>query len=73
MDSPTIRRLRIEWQALGTAAASSSACHRLAELEPVVERLKLQNLAELVDALSLSSIRLWHRPVSRTHLLETTR
>jgi hypothetical protein len=58
MDSPTIRRLRIEWQALGTAAVSSSACHRLAEREPVVERLKLQNLAELVDALSLSSNRL---------------
>src|ERR1039458_10242246 len=58
MDSPTIRRLRIEWQTLGTAPASSSACHRLAEREPVVEHLKAQNLAELVDALSLSSGRL---------------
>jgi len=58
MDSPTIRHLRIEWQTLGTAAASHSACYRLAELEPVVEHLKAQNLAELVDALSLSSNRL---------------
>ena len=58
MGSPTIRRLRIEWQAIGTAAVSSSACHRLAEREPVVERLAAQNLAELVDALSLSSNRL---------------
>ena len=58
MDSPTIRRLRIEWQAIGTAAVSSSACHRLAEREPVVERLAAQNLAELVEALSLSSGRL---------------
>ena len=33
-------------------------CHRLAELEPVIEYLKVQNLAELVHALSLSSGRL---------------
>ena len=58
MDSPTIRCLRNEWQALGTTPASGDACHRLAACEPVVERLEAQNLAEVVDALSLSSDRL---------------
>ena len=38
MDSPAIRRLRIEWQTLGTAPAASSVRHRLAEDEAVVER-----------------------------------
>jgi len=58
MDSPTIRRLRSEWQAIGTTPQSSTACHRLAECEPVVARLEVGNLAELVAALSLSSGRL---------------
>src|SRR5674476_1611487 len=40
MDSPTIKRLRSEWQAIGTTPQSIAACHRL---------------AELVAALSLSS------------------
>ena len=55
MDSPTIRRLRSEWQAIGTTPQSSTACHRLAQCEPVVADLKVGNLAELVAALSLSS------------------
>ena len=55
MNSPTIKRLRSEWQALGTAPPSSAACHRLAQCEPVVDRLEVGNLAELVAALSLSS------------------
>ena len=58
MDSPTIKRLRSEWQAIGTTPQSSAACHRLAESEPVVDRLEVDNLAELVAALSLSSGRL---------------
>jgi len=58
MDSPTIKRLRSEWQAIGTTPQSSTACHRLAECESVVARLKVDNLAELVAALSLSSGRL---------------
>src|ERR1035437_7504198 len=58
MDSPTIRRLRSEWQAIGTTPQSSTACHRLAECEPVVADLGVGNLAELVAALSLSSGRL---------------
>jgi hypothetical protein len=55
MDSPTIRRLRTEWQAVGTAPPSSTACHRLAQCESVVADLKVGNLAELVAALSISS------------------
>jgi hypothetical protein len=55
MDSPTIRHLRSEWQAIGTTPQSSAACHRLAQCEPVVDRLEVGNLAELVAALSLSS------------------
>ena len=55
MDSPTIQRLRSEWQALGTAPPSRAACHRLAESEPVVARLEVGDLAELITALSLSS------------------
>jgi DNA-directed RNA polymerase specialized sigma24 family protein len=58
MDSPTIQRLRSEWQALGTAPPSRSACHRLAEREPAVAALRVDNLAELIAALSLSSVRL---------------
>jgi hypothetical protein len=34
MDSPTIRQLRTEWQALGTAPPSSAACHRLVKPRP---------------------------------------
>jgi len=55
MDSPTIKRLRSEWQAIGTTPQSIAACHRLAQCEPVVDRLEVGNLAELVAALSLSS------------------
>ena len=55
MDSPTIRRLRSEWQAIGTTPQSSTACHRLAECESVVADLEVGNLAELVAALSISS------------------
>jgi hypothetical protein len=58
MDSPTIKRLRSEWQAIGTTPQSSTAYHRLAQCEPVVARLKVGSLAELVAALSLSSGRL---------------
>src|ERR1035441_8893792 len=58
MDSPTIRRLRSEWQAIGTTPQSIAACHRLAQCEPVVADLEVGNLAELVAALSLSSGRL---------------
>ena len=58
MDSPTIQRLRSEWQALGTAPPSRAACHRLADIEPVVARLEVDDLAELISALSLSSDRL---------------
>jgi hypothetical protein len=58
MDSPTIQRLRSEWQALGTAPPSRSACHRLAESEPVVAALEVDDLAELISVLSLSSDRL---------------
>jgi hypothetical protein len=58
MDSPTIKRLRSEWQAIGTTPQSSTACHRLAECESVVADLEVGNLAELVAALSLPSGRL---------------
>jgi hypothetical protein len=58
MDSPTIRHLRSEWLAIGTTPQSAAACHRLAQCEPVVDRLKVDNLAELVAALSPSSGRL---------------
>jgi hypothetical protein len=58
MDSPTIQRLRSEWQALGTAPPSRAACHRLAESELVVASLEVGDLAELIAALSLSSDRL---------------
>jgi hypothetical protein len=61
MNSPTISRLRTEWQALGTAPPSSAACHRLAEIEPLVAHLEVNNLAELTAALSLSSGRLSSR------------
>jgi hypothetical protein len=55
MDSPTIRQLRTEWQALGTAPQSRTACQRLAGCEPVITRLQVNDLTELVDVLSLSS------------------
>ena len=55
MDTPTIRHLRSEWLAIGATPPSSSACHRLALSEPVVADLEVDNLAELVAALSLSS------------------
>jgi hypothetical protein len=58
MDSPTIRCLRSEWLAIGTTPQSRAACHRLAQCEPVVADLEVDNLAELVAALSLSSGRL---------------
>jgi hypothetical protein len=58
MGSPTIRHLRTEWLAIGTTPQSAAACHRLAQCEPVVDRLKVDNLAELVAALSPSSGRL---------------
>lgn len=58
MDSPTIQRLRSEWQALGTAPPSRSACDRLAESEPVVAALEVGDLAELISVLSPSSNRL---------------
>ena len=58
MDSPTIRQLRTEWQALGTAPRSRTACQSLAACEPVISHLQVNDLAELVDVLSLSSHRL---------------
>ena len=58
MDSPTIRQLRTEWQALGPAPHSRTACLRLAACEPVISHLQVNDLAELVDVLSLSSHRL---------------
>jgi hypothetical protein len=58
MDSPTIRQLRTEWRALGTARQSRTACLRLAACEPVISHLQVNDLAELVDVLSLSSHRL---------------
>ena len=58
MDSPTIRGLRIEWLTLGTTRASRTACCRLGACEPVVAGLGVENLAELVSALSPSSLRL---------------
>jgi hypothetical protein len=58
MDSPTIRYLRSEWLAIGTTPQSIAACHRLAQCEPVVADLEVDNLAELVAALSLSLGRL---------------
>ena|ERR1039458_10577 len=58
MDSPTIRHLRTEWQAIGTTPQSIAACHRLAQCEPVVADLEVDNLSELVTTLSLASVRL---------------
>jgi hypothetical protein len=55
MDSQTIRQLRNEWRALGSSGAARTACHRLAECEPVIARLDVDDLAELVTALSPSS------------------
>ena len=55
MDSPTIKRLRSEWQAIGTTPQSMTACQRLAACEPVIAHLQVNDLAELVDVLSLSS------------------
>ncbi len=58
MDSQTIRQMRREWQALGTAPASRTAYRCLAAREPVVGRLGVGDLAELVATLSPSSNRL---------------
>jgi hypothetical protein len=58
MDSTTIRQLRREWQALGTAPASREAYRRLAGREPVVDRLGVDDLAGLVATLMPSSARL---------------
>jgi hypothetical protein len=58
MDSPTIRQLRTEWQALGAALHSRTACQDLAACEPVIAHLQVNDLAEVVDVLSLSSHRL---------------
>jgi hypothetical protein len=58
MDSPAIRQLRTEWQALGTASRSRTACQGLAACEQVIAHLQVNDLAELVDVLSLSSHRL---------------
>jgi len=58
MDFPTIRQLRTEWRALGTAPPSRTACLGLAACEPVISHLQVNDLAELVDVLSLSSRRL---------------
>jgi hypothetical protein len=55
MDSPTIRQLRSEWRAIGASRISRTACRRLAGREPVIARLDVDDLAELVSALSLSS------------------
>jgi hypothetical protein len=58
MDSPTIRQLRNEWRAIGTSRVSRTACHRLAAREPVIARLDVNDLSELVSVLSLSSVAL---------------
>jgi hypothetical protein len=55
MDSPTIRQLRSEWRALGSSGAARTACHRLAVYEPVIAHLDVEDLAELVSALSCPS------------------
>jgi hypothetical protein len=58
MDSPTIRQLRTQWQAIGAAPQSRTACQRLAACEPVIAHLQVDDLAELVELLSLTSHRL---------------
>jgi hypothetical protein len=58
MDTPTTRRLRREWQALGTAPPSRTAYLRLADSEPAIARLDVDDLAELVAALSSAAGRL---------------
>jgi hypothetical protein len=55
MDSSTIRQLRNEWRALGSGGAARTACTRLAGYEPVIADLDVNDLAELVSALSPSS------------------
>lgn len=55
MDSPTIRQLRTEWQAIGITPQSRTACLRLTVCEPVIAHLQVNDLVELVDVLSLSS------------------
>jgi hypothetical protein len=55
MDSPTIRQLRNEWRALGSSYASMTACHRLADCEPVIAHLDVDDLAALVTIVSSSS------------------
>src|SRR5664279_4650148 len=58
MDTPTTRRLRREWQILGTAPPSRTAYLRLADSEPVIARLDADDLAGLVAALSPAAGRL---------------
>jgi hypothetical protein len=58
MDTPTTRRLRREWQVLGTAPPSRTAYLRLADSEPAIARLDVDDLAELVAALSSAAGRL---------------
>jgi hypothetical protein len=58
MDTSTTRRLRREWQALGTAPPSRTAYLRLADSEPAIARLDVDDLAELVAALSSAAGRL---------------
>jgi hypothetical protein len=55
MDSLTTRHLRNEWRALGSSDAAKTACRRLAAREPVVAQLNVNDLAQLVSALSPSS------------------
>jgi hypothetical protein len=55
MDSPTIRQLRNDWHALGSSGAARTACTRLATHEPVIAHLDVEDLAELVSALSCAS------------------
>jgi hypothetical protein len=58
MDTPTTRRLRREWQVLGTAPPSRTAYLRLADSEPAIARLDADDLAGLVAALSPAAGRL---------------
>src|SRR5664279_151667 len=58
MDTPTTRRLRREWQVLGTAPPSRTAHLRLADSEPAIARLDADDLAGLVAALSPAAGRL---------------
>ena len=67
MHSPSIQRLRIEWQITGTSPASRTACHRLAAHEPVVANLGVNNLAELVAAIAMPST--WLSPIEAANII----